>query len=73
MLFITIKSYFDKSKNGQNIYLIYYFGGNDELSKSFEIKVRDKNKRTNLGNIYLDKIYTEIAMILKVKVTSFIK
>lgn len=27
-----------------------------ELSKSLDIKVRDKNKRTNLGKIYLDKI-----------------
>jgi len=27
-----------------------------ELSKSFDIKIRDKNKRTNLGNIYLDNI-----------------
>ena len=26
-----------------------------ELSNSLDIKVRDKNKRTNLGNIYLDK------------------
>jgi hypothetical protein len=44
-----------------------------ELSKSFEIKVRDKNKRTNLGKMYLDKIYTVIAIIAKVKVTSFTK
>lgn len=35
---------------GINFYLFI------ELSKSFEIKVRDKNKRTNLGKIYLDKI-----------------
>ena len=44
-----------------------------ELSKSFEIKVRDKNKRTNLGNIYLDNRYTVIVIIVNVKVTSFIK
>lgn len=25
-----------------------------KFSKSFEIKTRDKNKRTNLGNIYLE-------------------
>ena len=44
-----------------------------ELSKSLEIKVRDKNKRTNLGNIYLDNIYTVIAIKTKVKVISFTK
>jgi len=30
----------------------YFF----DISESFDIKVRDKNKRTNLGKIYLDKI-----------------
>lgn len=44
-----------------------------ELSNNFEMKVRDKNKRTNLGNIYLDKIYIAIAIIVNVKVISFIK
>jgi hypothetical protein len=44
-----------------------------ELSKSFDIKVRDKNKRTNLGNIYLDNIYIAIVIIAKVKIISFIK
>jgi len=44
-----------------------------ELSKSLEIKVRDKNKRTNLGNIYLDNIYIDIVIRTKAKVTSFIK
>jgi hypothetical protein len=44
-----------------------------DVSKSFDIKVRDKNKRTNLGNTYLDKKYTVIVIIAKVKVTSFIK
>ena len=33
-----------------NVYYLFI-----ELSKSFDIKVRDKNKRTNLGNIYFDK------------------
>jgi hypothetical protein len=37
------------------------------------MKVRDKNKRTNLGNIYLDNIYTVIAIAAKAKVTSFKK
>lgn len=44
-----------------------------EESKSFEIKIRDKNKRRNLGNIYLDNIYNVIIIIANVKVTSFIK
>jgi hypothetical protein len=44
-----------------------------DISESFDIKVRDKNKRINLGNIYLDNKYTVAAMIAKVKVTSFIK
>jgi hypothetical protein len=43
------------------------------LSKSFDMKVRDKNKRTNLGNTYLDKIYITIPIIAKAKITSFIK
>jgi len=37
------------------------------------IKVLDKNKRTNLGKIYLDKIKTVIVMMAKAKVTSFTK
>lgn len=41
--------------------------------KSFDKKTRDKNKRTNLGNIYLDKINIAIAIIAKAKVISFIK
>ena len=53
-----------------NNYIYYLF---IELSKSFEIKVRDKNKRTNLGNIYLDSIYIVITITAKAKVTSFIK
>ena len=44
-----------------------------ELSNNFDIKVRDKNKRTNLGNIYLDNIYSVIAITAKVKVISFTK
>ena len=44
-----------------------------ELSKSLDIKVRDKNKRTNLGKMYLDKIYTVIASIIKVNVISLTK
>lgn len=41
--------------------------------KSFDKKTRDKNKRTNLGNMYLDKINIDIAIIAKAKVISFIK
>ena len=37
------------------------------------MKVRAKNKRTSLGNIYLDSIYIVIIMMAKAKVTSFIK
>ena len=37
------------------------------------MKVRDKNKRTNLGNIYFDNIYNVITITVKVKNTSFIK
>ena len=44
-----------------------------EKSKSFEIKVRDKNKRTNLGNMYLDNMYNIIIIMANVKLTSFIK
>lgn len=44
-----------------------------ELSKSFVINVRDKNKRTNLGNIYLDRIYTVTVITANANVTSFIK
>lgn len=44
-----------------------------ELSNNFDIKTRDKNKRTNLGNIYLDKIYTVNIIIIKVNITSFVK
>ena len=44
-----------------------------DYKKSFDIKVRDKNNRTNLGKIYFDKIYTEITIILKVKTISFKK
>jgi hypothetical protein len=36
-------------------------------------KIRDKNRRTNLGNMYLDKRNIAIAMIAKAKVISFIK
>lgn len=43
------------------------------LSKSFDINVRDKNKRINLGNIYLDDKYTTIVRIAKVNTTSFKK
>ena len=41
--------------------------------KSLDKNIRDKNKRTNLGNIYLDRINIAIAMIAKEKVISFIK
>ena len=41
------------------------------LIKSREIN--EINKRTNLGNIYLDNIYTDIAITAKVKVTSLTK
>ena len=44
-----------------------------EESKSFVIKTRDKNKRTNLGNIYFDNKYIIIIIVAKVKVISFIK
>ncbi len=37
------------------------------------MNVRDKNKRTNLGNIFLDDKYIIIVMIVKVKATSFKK
>lgn len=37
------------------------------------MKVRAKNKRTNLGNMYLDNIYIVITIIAKAKVTSFTK
>ena len=43
------------------------------LECSLDINVRDKNKRTNLGRIYFDKKYTEIAIIAKTNDTSFIK
>jgi hypothetical protein len=45
----------------------------DYLSKTFNIKVRDKNRRTNLGKINLDKRYTVVAIITKPKVISFTK
>lgn len=35
--------------------------------------IRDKNKRTNLGNIYLDDKYKIIVIIVKVNNTSFRK
>jgi hypothetical protein len=56
-----------KYKNIINYNIIYL------LSKSFDINVRDKNKRTNLGNIYLDDKYTIIVIIEKVNTTSFKK
>lgn len=36
------------------------------------INIRDKNKRTILGNIYLDKIYKTNTITAKAKITSFI-
>ena len=41
--------------------------------KSLDKNIRDKNKRTNLGNIYLDNIYIMIRKIAKAKVTSLKK
>lgn len=43
------------------------------LSRSFDIKLRDKNKRTNLGNIYFDNMYIVKTIITKVNVISFTK
>jgi hypothetical protein len=37
------------------------------------IKTRVKNKRTNLGNIFFEKIYIIIIKIIKVNNTWFIK
>ena len=37
------------------------------------IKTRLRNKRTNLGNIYLEKRYIKSTIYMNVKVTSFIK
>ena len=37
------------------------------------MKVRAKNKRTNLGNTYLDNIYIVIKRITKANVTSLKK
>jgi len=37
------------------------------------IKIRLKNKRTNLGNIYLDKMYIITTNIIKAKITWLIK
>lgn len=37
------------------------------------IKTRLTNKRTNLGNIYLEKRYINSTIYMNVKVTSFIK
>ena len=50
------------------MFLIYFVA-----SKSFDIKRRDKNKRTNLGKIYLDNMYIVITIIVKVKKIWFIK
>ncbi|MDB5910966.1 MAG: hypothetical protein JWP34_5083, partial [Massilia sp.] len=43
------------------------------LSRSFDIKLRDKNKRTNLGKIYFDSMYIVNTIIAKVNVISFTK
>jgi hypothetical protein len=43
------------------------------LSKSFDIKTRDRNKRTNLGKIYLDNMYIPTTIIVRAKNISFIK
>lgn len=51
-------------------FLFYLF---IEESKSFVIKIRDKNRRTNLGNTYFDNKYIVIIIAAKAKVISFIK
>ena len=66
LLKILIKVFSLPRPNIQSVTDIYY-------PKSLDIKVRDTNKRTNLGKMYFDKIYTAIASIVKVKIISLTK
>jgi len=68
-IYIFFILFFKKKKQNKHQYLTPFY----LLIKSLDMKVRDKNKRTNLGKIYLDKIYTVVASIAKVNVTSFKK
>jgi len=46
---------------------------NNIIIYNFTIKIRDVNKRTNLGNIYFENTYIIMINNIKAKVTWFIK
>ena len=46
---------------------------NISIYYNFTIKIRDVNKRTNLGNIYFENTYIIMINNIKAKVTWFIK